>query len=186
MMFLTNSTSPGLVIFPIHRVISGVDGQLQDRLPGLFVEAGFIVSEAGDGVVALDKAMAAVSHDRRVFGLVRRDLPLLLVVSEPDATDATPLDRIDAVMLQERVLGPLLDLPADVVARTDRIRYTAHSDDAAAKVAESGDLGLILRAPSVRDVEAVALSGEVMPQKSTYFYPKTLDGLVIRMLDGPS
>jgi uncharacterized protein (DUF1015 family) len=88
-------------------------------------------------------------------------------------------------MLQERVLGPLLDLPADVVAKTHRIRYTAYSDDAAAKVEESGDVGFILRAPTVREVEAVALAGEVMPQKSTYFYPKTLDGLVIRTLDGP-
>jgi uncharacterized protein (DUF1015 family) len=88
-------------------------------------------------------------------------------------------------MLQERILGPLLDLPADVVAKTHRIRYTAYSDDAAAKVAESGDIGFILRAPTVREVEAVALAGEVMPQKSTYFYPKTLDGLVIRTLDGP-
>ena len=35
------------------------------------------------------------------------------------------------------------------------------------------------------EVEAVALAGDVMPQKSTYFYPKTLDGLVIRTLDGP-
>jgi uncharacterized protein (DUF1015 family) len=52
-------------------------------------------------------------------------------------------------------------------------------------VAESGDIGFILRAPTGREVEAVALAGEVMPQKSTYFYPKTLDGLVIRTLDGP-
>jgi hypothetical protein len=187
MMFLTNGASPGLVIFPIHRIVSGVAATVQAALPTMLRAAGFTVEEAGDGVAQLETAMAKIPHDHGVFGLVRQGLPPLLV-SAPD-TDAgtadSPLSRIDAVMLQERVLGPLLDLPADVVAKTHRIRYTAYSDDAAAKVEESGDVGFILRAPTVREVEAVALAGEVMPQKSTYFYPKTLDGLVIRTLDGP-
>ena len=129
--------------------------------------------------------MAPIPHDHGVFGLVRRDHPPLLVSAPPGERAATPLERIDAVLLQDRILGPLLGLTADVVATTDRIRYTAYSDDAAAKVEESGDVAFILRAPSVREVEAVALAGDVMPQKSTYFYPKTLDGLVIRTLDGP-
>ena len=186
MMFLTNGASPGLVIFPIHRVVSGVAAATQERLPEELREAGFSVEEAGDGVAQLETAMAKIPHDHGVFGLVRQGLPPLLVSAPGEAAAAdSPLDRIDAVMLQERVLGPLLDLPADVVAKTHRIRYTAYSDDAAAKVEESGDVGFILRAPTVREVEAVALAGEVMPQKSTYFYPKTLDGLVIRTLDGP-
>jgi uncharacterized protein (DUF1015 family) len=184
MMFLTNGASPGLVIFPIHRIVSGVAQKVQDDLPGALTAAGFAVEEAGDGVVQLETAMAKIPHDHGVFGLIRKEQPPLLV-SAPDVAGSSPLDRIDAVMLQERVLGPLLDLPADVVATTHRIRYTAYADDAAAKVDESGDVGFILRAPTVREVEAVALAGDVMPQKSTYFYPKTLDGLVIRTLDGP-
>ena len=186
MMFLTNGASPGLVIFPIHRIVSGVAQKVQERLPEELVAAGFTVEEAGDGVVQLETAMAKIPHDHGVFGLIRKEHPPLLVSAPEAVTGTSPLDRIDAVMLQERVLGPLLDLPAEVVATTHRIRYTAYSDDAAAKVEESGDVGFILRAPTVREVEAVALAGEVMPQKSTYFYPKTLDGLVIRTLDGPA
>jgi uncharacterized protein (DUF1015 family) len=41
-----------------------------------------------------------------------------------------------------------------------------------------------LRAPTVSEVEAVAAAGETMPQKSTYFFPKLLDGLVFHPLDG--
>ena len=44
-------------------------------------------------------------------------------------------------------------------------------------------MAVLLRAPAVRDVEAVADAGEVMPQKSTYFYPKTVDGFVFYGLD---
>ncbi len=185
MMYLTNGASPGLVIFPIHRIVSGVGEDVQERLPDLLARAGFTVEEAGDGVVQLEALMAAIPHDHGVFGLIRRDRGPLLFHAPPEDGDRTPLQRIDAVMLQDRVLGPLLELPAEVVATTDRIRYTAYSDDAAVKVQDSGDVGFILRAPTVREVEAVALSGDVMPQKSTYFYPKTLDGLVIRTLDGP-
>ncbi len=185
MMYLTNGASPGLVIFPIHRIVSGIAAEQQERFPELLKAAGFTVEPAGDGVVQLEAMMATIPHDHGVFGLVRRDHDPLLVSAPRSDGELMPLERIDAVILQDRVLGPLLDLPADVVATTHRIRYTAYSDDAAAKVAESGDVAFILRAPSVREVEAVAVSGEVMPQKSTYFYPKTLDGLVIRTLDGP-
>ncbi len=185
MMYLTNGASPGLVIFPIHRIVGGIDTAGQEALPDRLAEAGFEVREAGDGVVQLEQAMAPIPHDHGVFGLVRRGHPPLLVSAPPEERAQTPLERIDAVMLQDRILGPLLGLTAEVVATTDRIRYTAYSDDAAAKVEESGDVAFILRAPSVREVENVALAGQVMPQKSTYFYPKTLDGLVIRTLDGP-
>lgn len=184
MMYLTNGASPGLVVFPIHRVVADVPADVVISLPERLVEAGFGIDEAGDGVVTLERAMQAAPHDRRVFGLIRQDLPPLLVTA-PAVDGNDPLDVIDAAVLQDLVLGPLLDLPPDAVARTDRIRYTPHADEAAALVADDSTVGFILRAPSVRDIEAVALAGRVMPQKSTFFYPKTLDGLVIRTLDEP-
>lgn len=185
MMYLTNGASPGLVVFPIHRVVDGVPAALAISLPERLAAAGFHIDAPGDGVVALEEAMAAIPHTQPAIGLVRHDLPPLLLTADPQS-EGSPLDRIDAVMLQERILGPLLDLPPEIVARTERIRYTPHADEAAAMVAEDSTVGFILRAPSVRDIEAVALAGAVMPQKSTYFYPKTLDGLVIRTLDEAS
>ena len=72
------------------------------------------------------------------------------------------------------------------VAVTDRIRYRRRAPDAADLVAaepEGTAVALLLRAPSVAEVEAVAAAGETMPQKSTYFFPKLLDGLVFHPLD---
>lgn len=182
MMYLTNGASPGLVVFPIHRVVTEVPADVVISLPERLAAAGFVMDEAGDGVVTLERAMAAAPHDRRVFGLIRHELPPLLVTA-PAVDDADPLGMIDAAVLQDLVLGPLLDLPPETVARTNRIRYTPHADDAAALVTDETTVAFVLRAPSVRDIEAVALAERAMPQKSTYFYPKTLDGLVIRTLD---
>ena len=44
-------------------------------------------------------------------------------------------------------------------------------------------IAILLRAPTIAQVEQAALQGRTMPQKSTYFYPKTPDGFVIYDLD---
>lgn len=45
------------------------------------------------------------------------------------------------------------------------------------------DLGIILNAPEIKDVESLSLKGKVMPQKSTYFYPKPCSGLIMYKMD---
>ncbi len=84
------------------------------------------------------------------------------------------------------MLDRALGLDAGAVAVTDRIRYRRRARDAAEMVAaepEGSAVALLLRAPSVAEVEAVAAAGETMPQKSTFFFPKLLDGLVFHPLD---
>jgi uncharacterized protein (DUF1015 family) len=91
-------------------------------------------------------------------------------------------DGVDASLAQDRLLGPVLGLDAAAVARTDRISYSHRAEDAAARAV--GDrIAILLRAPTIAQVETAALAGRTMPQKSTYFFPKTPDGLVIYGLD---
>ena len=91
------------------------------------------------------------------------------------------LRGLEAVILQHLVLDKALGIPAAEVATTDRLAYTRDADEAIRRV-HSGefDLALLLGRPAVTAVRAVSLAGEVMPQKSTFFYPKLLSGLVIR------
>jgi uncharacterized protein (DUF1015 family) len=79
----------------------------------------------------------------------------------------------------ERILGIQPTGQAD-----DSIQYTRDEAAALAAVA-SGEahLALFQNPPRVEQVQAVALAGERMPQKSTFFYPKVLSGLVINPLD---
>jgi uncharacterized protein (DUF1015 family) len=99
----------------------------------------------------------------------------------PDASEATR--TLDVAVVETLVLGPVLGLAAHDVAHTDRLRYAHRAEAAAAAAAASaGTVAVILRAPPIAAVEAVVEAGETMPQKSTYFYPKTLDGLVFHRL----
>ena len=61
------------------------------------------------------------------------------------------------------------------------IRYTKSAPEAIKAVEgwDGVDAAFLLEPTPVASIEAVAREGDVMPQKSTYFYPKALTGLVI-------
>jgi hypothetical protein len=86
----------------------------------------------------------------------------------------------------EVVRGSAGELDTELVERhgLSGIRYTPRSDEAVEAV-DSGvaDVAFLLREPRVDDVFAVARRGERMPQKSTYFFPKPLSGLLFHPLD---
>jgi uncharacterized protein (DUF1015 family) len=93
------------------------------------------------------------------------------------------LRAIDAAVLQSLVLAPLLGLDGDQFLTTDQVRYVRGLETATGMV-DSGEASsaFLLRAPTVEQVQAVAASGRVMPQKSTYFFPKLATGFLLNPL----
>ena len=97
------------------------------------------------------------------------------------------LQGLDVNAVGVLVLRDLLGLDAEAVVRTDRIAYRHRAADALALVEREPTgtaLALLVPAPTVSDVEAVAAAEQTMPPKSTFFYPKILDGMVFHSLDG--
>ena len=94
-----------------------------------------------------------------------------------------PLRAIDAAVLEALVLAPLLGLDAEQFLTTDQMRYV-RGLDAATGMVDSGQASsvFLLRAPTVEQVQAVAATGRVMPQKSTYFFPKLATGFLLNPL----
>jgi uncharacterized protein (DUF1015 family) len=192
-VYLANRCDPGLEPFATHRVVTGIDPALHDGLAARLSDWE-AVQVAGD-VEALERALAAAPRERAAFGLwpgggapgtllTLRD-PALAVEALPDASDATR--ALDVAVIGALVLDRVFGLDAGAVAVTDRIRYRRRAAEAAEAVAAEPDgtaVALLLRAPTVSEVEAVAAAGETMPQKSTYFFPKLLDGLVFHPLAG--
>jgi uncharacterized protein (DUF1015 family) len=88
---------------------------------------------------------------------------------------------LDVVVLGT-ALGRLVGLDAESVATSGRVRFTKSAGEALEAVdagRDGVDAAFLLEPTPVASIAAVAADGDVMPQKSTYFYPKALTGLVI-------
>ena len=104
--------------------------------------------------------------------------PPAFEASQPAGSDA--LRRLDVTLLQV-ALSRLAGIDEAATA-AGRIAYTKSIGEAldAVDLARGGaDAAFLLEGTPVRDIVAVAEAGDLMPQKSTYFYPKPLSGLVI-------
>ncbi|HEY5505938.1 MAG TPA: DUF1015 domain-containing protein, partial [Coriobacteriia bacterium] len=89
---------------------------------------------------------------------------------------------LDVAVLQELILSPLLDVHPDRPETLERLSFSKDAH-AAMKAVSDHDVVFILNPTQMAQVAAVALAGETMPQKSTYFYPKLLSGLLFKSLD---
>ena len=183
LLMLFIEASEPLTVLPTHRLVRGA-GQaasgLLDRVGEVFdVEP----IPSADELVAESRAVALASGGKGHFGLWTRDGGARLTARRAALRAELPpggeaLRHLDVTILGA-ALERLLGLDAEAVA-SGAVGYTKSADEAVEAV-ESGnaDAAFLLEPTPVASIEAVARDGDVMPQKSTYFYPKALTGLVI-------
>jgi hypothetical protein len=127
------------------------------------------------GAVAVRIAGRAPSY------LLRLGDPARLAEAFPDL--APVVRRLDVTILDGFVLRRLLGIDATRAAQEGQLAYTHDDREALTATDHGANLAFLLPRPRMRDIEAVCLSGQVMPEKSTYFYPKLESGLVFHLLD---
>jgi len=194
MAFLANGDDPKLVVFPTHRHIHSLAHFSFDDLlarandtfdvrplaPGASADAirGTLEDAKGRG-----PSVAAAARDGRVAILtLRADVDL----SRHPTLGARPevLRRTDVAVLHSAILEHILSVTPEAQAAKTNIWYPqdarAALDDLRGGI---GDVLFVMNATPVADVRRVAEAGEVMPQKSTFFYPKVLTGLAIHTLE---
>ncbi len=199
MIYLSNLDDPGLVVLPTHRLLHSLPEIDVDRVSTSAREWFDVTkvplpSDAG----TLKTILAEAGSTRPAVGLAvpnRNILHLLALRSEFDAHAtglarlAAPLQQLDVVLLHELVLERLLGIGKPAQAAKTNLGYDK-STESALTIAHRGDghtqLVCFMNATRVEDVRAVCDSGEVMPQKSTFFYPKIPTGLVFHDLRGDS
>lgn len=186
---------PGLVVLPIHRMVHGdVPSDLLARLSTLY-EVSDLTPEPWDpaAVDALWARVRAGALGPSTFGLLGaggRTLHLLTARSRAAIDAAMPTGRsaasrsLDVLVLTETVLAPVLSIDALTLASGGRVTFTEDHHEAWHAV-ERGEcrIAFLVNATRVEQIVAVADAGEVMPQKSTFFYPKLATGMVINRLD---
>ena len=101
---------------------------------------------------------------------------------KPVSTGTGPVDKLDVTVLHKKILEPCFDIRA--VEKSQSIDFTRDPEEAVKKVRDGlFDLAFFLRPTSLREMLFVSKKGLKMPQKSTYFYPKLLTGLVFYGFD---
>lgn len=193
---LVPQEEPGLVVLPIHRLIHDRDlpaGFPADLDTIYHVEDRSHAGWSQDGAEALWQEVTSAAGTPGTFGLIGlggQTLHLLRPRSAA-AIDAampavlSPASRaLDVLVLRETVLQPLLGIDQAALAAGARVTFTESVPEAWDAV-NRGDcrIAFLVNPTRVDQIVAVADAGELMPQKSTYFYPKLATGMVINLLD---
>jgi uncharacterized protein (DUF1015 family) len=191
--YLVNMEEPGLVVLPTHRLLRELAipaTSLREGLRSIFRVGELAAAPADDDLL---RELRPGPGARRI-GVVLRDAPTALVLDTMDGendsrlTGSIALRRLDVTLLHGLVLEgstSILGLDAHHEAEAGRLVYTKDADEAVARV-RSGEFAaaFLLNATRVDEVRRVSEAGETMPEKSTYFYPKILTGLVFHSLEG--
>jgi uncharacterized protein (DUF1015 family) len=190
MIYLVALNDTGLVVLPTHRIISGLAGKDWSRVRRLLAEefdfdthpiplnAGPVkIAEAAESALGPGKlAMLAPPFERLE----------VLTLRDPTAVDRAvgagrPEEwrRLDVVALHHLALPKAFGIE-DTHGETSGVAYTRDAVEAVEAVMGQPDrAAFFVPAPRVEDVREVALAREKMPEKSTYFWPKAITGLVI-------
>jgi uncharacterized protein (DUF1015 family) len=181
MMAFCTLEAPGLTIFPNHRLVHGLSGfalaSLVERARPWFDAApladpvGFRPAARSIGVVTATDAIVLTLRD----GAAER-------IAWPPSTSAA-WRGLAVSILHEGLLRPVLGITDEMLDARTHVDYTADQAEAVALARAGRHQAAFLIAPTTPDeLQAVVQGGEVLPQKSTHFYPKLLDGLVLHIL----
>lgn len=186
MMYFTDMADvDNLTVMATHRVIKQMpfsgDGELKDRLNGLFDIKEY------PGIDQLVDALESSPRGEYIFGyfsgekylmLKARDIDKVLNIMKEDKSREWKL--LDVSILHSAVLGSLLSVDDG----EGNVTYVRDPEKGIKLVADGSHMAAFFLKPTrVDQIKAVAELGEKMPQKSTYFYPKLLSGLVINKFD---
>ncbi len=186
MMMLVDLENAGLVVFPTHRIIKG--------LPEFDKEAIISAVKKDFEVKKLDykddlEGILALHADGKAFVMCFKDAPYLVVLKNAEAVKKALPEKCDAyrsldvAVLHSVILEPIFKIDRENMAKQINLTYTRDVDEAVDGV-KSGNYqcAFILNPTKVSEIKDVALANEKMPQKSTYFYPKIITGLVINKI----
>jgi uncharacterized protein (DUF1015 family) len=190
MMTFVNMDSPGLVILPTHRVVFG----LPNFDASNFLRQARELYEVRDlGAIRASEMMQTLAESGRkaTSFVAATKLGNFLLAANPQtskqiSTDFSPRQRkLDVVHLHSVLLESMLGISREQVTDQQHIRYLRSAEEALHLINSDPDVNIafLMNPVSIEQVREVAFAGEVLPQKSTDFYPKLLSGLTIYSLD---
>jgi uncharacterized protein (DUF1015 family) len=190
MMTFVNMDAKGLTILPTHRVVHGLPEF--DAAKFLKRAAEYFdvhpVPPANDVAAILHQLAEAGKKGTSFIAVTRTGNHLLTAkkaaVAARLADQPERQRRLDVVQLHSVVLENVLGISQQAVLDQSHLRYVREATDAIQQVRTGdADVAFLMNPVTLDQLREVAFAGDVMPQKSTDFYPKLLSGLTIYALD---
>jgi uncharacterized protein (DUF1015 family) len=197
MMTFVNTRSEGLMILPTHRVVANLHDfswqALLQELDPWFTSEAFPLANETDKAETRAKFLARLTAAKaqRSIGVYpavpdgHRAFYVLSLRPDADLEKLLPgrslLQRqLDVVLLHEGILEPALGITPQSVAKEANLTYEREANVALDAVDRgAAQIAFLLNPVDVEDVMLVATSGEIMPQKSTDFFPKLMSGITM-------
>jgi uncharacterized protein (DUF1015 family) len=202
MMTFVNTRSEGLTILPTHRVAANLHdfswASVRRYLEPWFTAETFSFADEAEKANARDKflkRLAETHQGRRAIGVYsavqtgKRAYYVLALRSGAVLAqllhDVSPLQReLDVVLLHDGILEPALGITPQAVTSERNLSYEREAAAALDAVDRGGaQIAFLLNACDVEQVMRIATAGEVLPQKSTDFYPKLLSGITMYQME---
>lgn len=194
MMYFSNMNDDGLVILPTHRLVRSFPSipfqKLEEELQRHFYLEPY--PKTPEGQRWFLRALRSGGRKRHMIGAsFKRDPRYLILrlkskrIMQRLAKDLSdPLRDLDVSALHLLILAHILGIPPEEQVQGEVISYS-QDEERVLKAVDKEDYqaAFILNPPKPEEILAVVQRGEKMPQKSTYFYPKLISGLVINKID---
>ena len=197
MMTLFNTAGKGLTILPTHRVVANVPGfsfeGFRAALANTFDSRSYPFAGAAERPQAYEKFrrdLQTSGREQRAIGVYAGD-GAYYIFSLKKGSDleallpgVSPAQRqLDVVLLHRLILERGLGITPDAVKTEKNITYEREMDTAIAEVDQGrAQICFLLNPVSVETVAEMAMAGEVLPQKSTDFFPKLMSGITMYRL----
>ena len=202
MVAMVNTNNPGLVVLATHRLAGNMDGfDFEKFLANL--KENFKITEYSfegeqDKSAAKEKMLSQMKTEQKlgknVFGIYGGNKAFYAAsLEKKEAMDSAASGRsdnwkaLDVSVLHKLIIEKTLGLDEAKVAAGGNIEYVKDTGSGIAESIEKVDeektqVAFFMNSPTTREIKLVTESGEKMPQKSTFFYPKMYTGLTINKL----
>jgi len=183
MMTFVNMDAPGITILPTHRVVFGLaDFSAQSFLAQ--AEAFFTITR----LPSADLAPLTATKGTAMIAVTRDGSYLLEAKPDPVKAALTGIPprqaQLDVVQLHSLLLDRILGLSAERITQLGNVKFIREAAESVDMVhSGEADIAFLIKPITLDQLRDVSLAGDVMPQKSTDFYPKLLSGLAIYALD---
>ena len=185
--FSVEMDDPGLVVLPTHRILKDIEKFDENSVVESLYKYFDVNKIYSENVVETAQKLLEENENLTAFAFYTgSDYFYLLTLKDNDVMKSILTDKssayceLDVSVLHTLILDRIFNIDMVNMANQKNLVYSKFAEEAIAAV-KSGDANcsFLLNGTKIRQIKEVSLNNEKMPQKSTYFYPKLITGLVI-------